>query len=238
MKNKKFYLYLFIFNIILFALISCNIKSPLKSIEVLGEQPRDLQGEPKNLDIKSVENKNEDNLFFTGENLYKNFKINYNTNNTELNDMFAELIIPIEWELISPTIYDDIELLLSVNYIYKNNERIGWTGYYSYQIYYEAEDNYRSIFTDLMVSNHYNWDNNFNWIKKDDSSGTAVCKIYKTLFENGKTAAESQIIYNSGILSYSKNLMRYIFIEIYEGFITDEEVQSIAESIKLFAINK
>ncbi len=62
---------------------------------------------------------------------------------------------------------------------------------------------------------------------------TALATVYMVLQEDGLSAAESPTLEVPGILSYDTGLGAYVAIQFAEGAVTEEQLQAIAQSIRL-----
>jgi hypothetical protein len=163
---------------------------------------------------------------------------------TELNTAVYEITpfnlvvtLPTGWSLVErdlATEFDtDVALqgVWSVLDIYDvNNERIGAVGYNTYEPIEGAEDVPQAIYGQIGLGNDYHFDirDSYAVVNESDSGVTATADVYYSASINKGTEKT-----NKGIVSYNKDLLAYIAIEFTGDMVTDEQVEKIANSIRL-----
>lgn len=154
--------------------------------------------------------------------------------------MQCDMVVPEGWEL-RPLNDTKIHAAYSPVDIYIANKKVGYVGNWDYgkefNPEYEIDESnptyYVSIYSQLMLNAHCNWNNDYTPVRRTDAAVSATCRVFydKNLTEDGK------VHYNDGILSYDKTLGKYIQMEIEDGLLTKDQLHTIAESIRLAPIS-
>ena len=134
--------------------------------------------------------------------------------------VYLHLIMDAVWSVLD--IFDE------------NNELVGAVGYNVYEEYEDAEDDPRAIYNQIALGNHYHFDvrDSYTAIKETETGTTAMADVYYSAQFN---AGEEK--YDKGILSYNRDLLVYIAMEFESGWITDEQLRSIAESVCISSVS-
>lgn len=149
--------------------------------------------------------------------------------------MQCDMVVPEGWELRPVNDQQTHEALSPVD-IYVGNARVGYVGNWDYSgngnpgdIDESSATYYVSIYSQLMLGAHYNWDNEYTPVRRTDTAASATCRVFydKNITQAGK------VHYNDGILSYDKTLEKYVQMEIEDGLLTKEQLRTIAASIRL-----
>lgn len=153
--------------------------------------------------------------------------------------MQCSMVVPEGWEL-RPVNDQQTHKALSPVDIYVGNARVGYVGNWDYSgngnpgdIDESSATYYVSIYSQLMLGAHHNWDNEYTPVRRTDTASSATCRVFydKNITQDGK------VHYNDGILSYDHTLMRYIQMEIEDGLLTKERLRVIAQSIRLSPVS-
>ncbi|HBL83835.1 MAG: hypothetical protein A2Y17_08155 [Clostridiales bacterium GWF2_38_85] len=116
--------------------------------------------------------------------------------------------------------------------IYIGDTNIGLIGDSIFQIYDDnITDEYGKIYCYLR-GNHVNWLDEYEEISKTNSTSTAITRVY-AWWNNFSDTTSSYHNYSTGIVSYDKNLLKYIGIRFNEDILTIDQTLIIAKSIKL-----
>lgn len=152
----------------------------------------------------------------------------------DIDPFTVELLIPESWQLKTPDSEENIAWgLFSPIGIYQNNVLIGSIGYNTFEVYEDAGDNPRAIYHQIMSGSVTSWDVDYTPVFQTETTCTATCKVRHQVPKDGQAMAAAETKYNQGILSYDKELLVYIGIEINEGMITSKNLWAIAKSVKL-----
>lgn len=162
--------------------------------------------------------------------LNDNGKTDYNAYIYDIEPFVLSFDLPDGWELrdSKPEDIFNLATLYTPLYFYDENEEcIGVLGYNVYELYEGVEDDPRAIYGQIALGNNYQFDvrESYNAIKETENGVTAVVDVYYSASINDGVEK-----YNRGIVSYNKDLLVYIAIELVSG-ITDEQILKIAESI-------
>ncbi|MDR1060535.1 MAG: hypothetical protein LBL83_04835 [Clostridiales bacterium] len=142
--------------------------------------------------------------------------------------------IPAGWELKTPEAEGEVQSdLWSPVGIYKDHALVGSIGYNAFVYYPEAGDNPVAVYNELMRGSVVNWNNDYAPVKKSAALNTATCRIARTRMEPGMSAAEAPVAYSHGILAHDNELLVYIGMEIDEGALTSEELETLVGSISM-----
>lgn len=154
--------------------------------------------------------------------------------------MQCNMVVPEGWEL-RPVNDTKIHDAYSPVDIYVANKKIGYVGNWDYskegtpgsEIDESNANYYVSIYGQLMLGAHYNWNNDYTPVRRTDTAASATCRVFydKNITEDGK------VHYNDGILSYDKTLGKYVQMEIEDGLLTKEQLRVIAASIRLSPVS-
>ena len=154
--------------------------------------------------------------------------------------MQCDIAVPEGWEL-RPVNDTKIHDAYSPVDIYVANKKIGYVGNWDYskegtpesEIDESNANYYVSIYGQLMLGAHYNWNNDYTLVRRTDTAASATCRVFydKNITEDGK------VHYNDGILSYDKTLGKYVQMEIEDGLLTKEQLRVIAASIRLSPVS-
>lgn len=159
----------------------------------------------------------------------------------EIEPFTVTFVIPENWELKLP---EDGEktyawsLWSPVN-IYQDGVCIGSIAYNTFTVYPEADGAYRSVYNQIMLSPHVTWDNDYTPIITTEAGEIATCEVrydatgYSAAFPGETALAESETVYNKGVLAYNTEKLVYIGIQIEANAVSAEEFNTIAESIQL-----
>jgi len=166
-------------------------------------------------------------------------KTEYNASIYETEPFDLSLELPNDWTLkerVSPD-WNDVGIALSgvwsILDIYNaDGNCVGAVGYNTYELYEGAEDVPAAIYNQIALGNNYYFDvrESYKIVNESDSGTTATVDVYYSASINNGTEK-----INQGIVSYNKDLLVYIAIELASEFVSDDEWLSIAKSIK-FAI--
>ena len=164
-------------------------------------------------------------------------KTEYNASIYEIEPFDLSLELPNDWTLRereSPD-WNDAGIALiggwSILDIYNaDGNCVGAVGYNTYELYEGAEDVPAAIYNQIALGNDYNFDvrESYKIINEADSGVTATVDVYYSASINNGTEK-----INNGIVSYSKDLLVYIAIELASEFVSDDEWENIAKSIKV-----
>ena len=128
----------------------------------------------------------------------------------------------------------DLLTVWSKLYIYNaNGDYAGIIGYNIYELYEGAEDEPMAIYGQIALGNNYHFDvrESYNIVKESDYGKTAVCDVYYSASINGGFENGTEI-FNKGIVSYNKDLLVYIAIELENSAVSDDEWIAIAKSVE------
>ena len=159
---------------------------------------------------------------------YKSVRITFNTTSTSRNPLYLDMIVPGNWDL-KPVNDKAFHAAYSPVDIYLQNKKIGYVGNWSYEIPNGKELSYVSIYNQIMLGAHYNWNNEYTPIKNTELTCTATCRV----FYDSNITEDQKEKYNDGILSYDNSLCKYIQMEIDDGVMTKEQIKAIASSVSL-----
>ena len=114
----------------------------------------------------------------------------------------------------------------------ENNECVGAVGCNIYEPYEGAEEDPRAIYNQIALGNNYHFDvrDSYKVVSETDSGKTATADVYYSA--NINNGAEKT---NKGIVSYNKDFLVYIAMEFDSEKVTDEQIASIAKSVRITA---
>ena len=121
--------------------------------------------------------------------------------------------------------------------IYLDDEKIGYIANNIFSEFPEQwkadnpgwENNYYSIYNQLMGSNHITWNQDYKVIEKNEFGETATCKIFNDIV----AMPDKQNTLDDGVLSYNKSVNKYILIYLENGILAPEELTTLAKSIEI-----
>lgn len=113
-------------------------------------------------------------------------------------------------------------------YLFDGEKLEATAAYNTFQLYEDTTDEnfYRSVYNQLMLGAHYNWNYEYTPVREDGRFCAATCKVLITDSETGEER------YVPGVLAYDKERLVYVAIQFEEGAVTEEELRELAESIK------
>ncbi|HBL84448.1 MAG: hypothetical protein A2Y17_09995 [Clostridiales bacterium GWF2_38_85] len=125
--------------------------------------------------------------------------------------------------------YDGINRIFGMTPCYAvdiivNENNIGSISNSVFQLNDINQPSYQEIYCYLR-ENHRDFLNEYNEINKADKTSTAITRPFNDF------SGEDE--FDTGIVSYDINLMKYIGISFDEDILTEEQIQTMAESIKL-----
>lgn len=94
------------------------------------------------------------------------------------------------------------------------------------------EEYYKTVYPELRLGSLYSWQE-YTPVVSSPTAETALATVYMVLQEDSLSAAESPTLEVPGILSYDTGLGAYVAIQFAEGAATEEQLQAIAQSIRL-----
>ncbi len=145
-----------------------------------------------------------------------------------------ELLLPDGWTLKTPEAEGDAAWgLFSTVGIYQGEVRIGSMGCNTFQLYEDAGDNPRAVYSQIMTGSVVSWEEDYTPVVQSEAACTATCRIRRQVPKDGQAMAAAKTQYSRGILSYDKNLLVYVGIQLEEGVIADKSLWAIAKSVKL-----
>lgn len=126
--------------------------------------------------------------------------------------------------------FDFLPLFSKLLVLDGNGECLGVIGYTTYEPYEGAEDNPQAIYGHIALGNDYQFDvrNNYRVVSETDSGTTAIVDVYYSASIN--SGAEKL---NKGIVSYNKDLLVYIAMELDGGRVSDGQAADIADSMNI-----
>lgn len=158
-----------------------------------------------------------------------------NENNADIYNVspfsiFLEL--PPGWgidEKIETHEYDILPVFSKIGIVNQSGRLIGVIGYNIYKKYEGAEDEPSAIYNQIALGNAYHFDvrNTYEVIKETVNGTTALSPVYYAATINNGLEKE-----NFGILSYNKNYLVYIAMEISREEAADNQIRDIANSIE------
>lgn len=114
---------------------------------------------------------------------------------------------------------------------------VGSIGYNKYKEYEGAEEAPPAIYCGIAIGNHYMFDayNAYQKVMKTDGGYTATTKVYisRIMAEQLGYEGDYDEIQNLGILSYDKNMLVYVAVELDSTALGEDELLEIARSITL-----
>lgn len=114
---------------------------------------------------------------------------------------------------------------------------VGSIGYNKYKEYEGAEEAPQAIYCGIAIGNHYMFDayNAYQKVMKTDGGYTATTKVYisRIMAEQLGYEGDYDEIQNLGILSYDKNMLVYVAVELDSTALGEDELLEIARSITL-----
>ncbi len=160
-------------------------------------------------------------------------KTEFNSSVYEIQPFSLSLALPDNWsveERKSTGEYDLLSVFSKYNILDGDKKCIGVVGYNTYEPYDGAEDDPRAIYSQIGLGNDYQFDlrDSYRVVNETDYGTTALTDVYYSAAINNGNEQR-----NKGIVSYHKNLLVYIAIEIDSNAITDEEITDIAKRIYL-----
>jgi hypothetical protein len=167
-------------------------------------------------------------------------KTEFNAAIYEIAPFSMDVILPTGWRLTEREIAADFDTDIALSGVWSvldmynaDNERVGAVGYNTYEPTEGAEDLPQAIYSQIALGNDYHFDvrDSYYVINESDSGVTATADVYYSgVINNGSEKI------NRGIVSYDKNLLVYIAMELSGDKVTDAEIESIANSIRLAEI--
>ena len=149
------------------------------------------------------------------------------------NPIRAELIVPEDWEL-APVNDTEPHMLYSPVNILVDGENVGFLGNFPIELLEgtspQDEYFYVAVYNQLM-SNAVTWNNAYTPVKQTDKTSAATCRVsYAAQVMPDGEAKESP-----AVLAYDLDLMKYVGLEVNEGFLTSAQQTEVAESLTLTA---
>lgn len=144
------------------------------------------------------------------------------------------LTLPESWSLALPDAdAEENRIAFAAVLVYADGEPVGTISYSDFEPYENVppEDYYRAVYNQLMLGSMVNWDNEYTPVVETENACTATVQIYHRE-GYGDGYASGLEWYSPGILSYNKELLRYIAIGLAENT-TNEQVLEIAKSLTL-----
>ena len=164
-----------------------------------------------------------------------NGKTEFNALIYEIEPFNLSLTLPDKWTMKERKLSGEFDTEVALSGVWSTldifndkNERVGAVGYNIYELYEGAEDEPNAIYNQIALGNDYQFDvrNSYNIVKETDYGKTATADVYYSASINN---GEEKI--NKGILSYNKDLLVYVAIELINDLLSEEELLSIAQSI-------
>lgn len=163
-------------------------------------------------------------------------KTQFNASIYEIEPFNLSLEVPTGWTLQERKSLSEIgdKVWLSgvwsiLDILNEDGEFIGAIGYNIYELYEGAEDNPQAIYNQIALGNNYHFDvrESYEIVNETDSGKTALANVYYSANINNGTEK-----INKGIISYNKDFLVYIAIELADELVSKDEYITIAESIK------
>lgn len=105
-----------------------------------------------------------------------------------------------------------------------------------------AEDLPQAIYSNLTLANHYNFsarppeeDGSYQPVRETETGETALTQVYYSPTMSQEVGYGEAERYNKGILSYDRELLAYVAVDLDADLVSDEEAEQIAQSISLQA---
>lgn len=119
--------------------------------------------------------------------------------------------------------------------IYFGNSIVGGIFCSSFDLYQSegGDISYMSVYGEFMMGSMATWDNEYTEVYKTKTSSTATCKPISRITVPGVSGAALAYSESRGILSYNTELLKYAAISFDLTALTDNQLQSIAKTVKL-----
>ncbi len=144
------------------------------------------------------------------------------------------LTLPSNWSLALPDAdAEENRIAFAAVLVYADGEPVGTISYCDFEPYEDVppENYYRAVYNQLMLGSMVNWDNEYTPVVETENACTATVQIYHRE-GYGDGYASGLEWYSPGILSYNKELLRYVAIGLAENT-TNDQVLEIAKSLTL-----
>ncbi len=103
-----------------------------------------------------------------------------------------------------------------------------------------AEDLPQAIYSNLTLANHYNFsarppeqDGFYQPVKETETGETALTQVYYSPMMAQEVGYGEAERYNKGILSYDRELLAYVAVDLDADLVSDEQAEQIAQSLVL-----
>lgn len=103
-----------------------------------------------------------------------------------------------------------------------------------------AEDLPQAIYSNLTLANHYNFsarppeqDGSYQPVKETETGETALTQVYYSPMMAQEVGYGEAEHYNKGILSYDRELLAYVAVDLDADLVSDEQAEQIAQSLVL-----
>ena len=117
---------------------------------------------------------------------------------------------------------------------------VGTIGAETYTETEGAEDLPLAIYSNLTLANHYNFsarppeqDGSYQPVKETETGETALTQVYCSPMMAQEVGYGEAERYNKGILSYDRELLAYVAVDLDADLVSDEQAEQIAQSIVL-----
>lgn len=168
---------------------------------------------------------------------YQEGKKDYNANIYETAPFILRMTLPDGWSIREPADKTPSMFAFTPMDIYNGTERAGMVGFNVFELMEGVPEDrfYRMVYHQLMLGSMVNWDNGYTPVTGTKTACTATCQVMSK--DGGPEWAgrmpDAPVRLSPAILSYDKNLRVYIAMPFQEGSLTDEQLQTIARSIRL-----
>lgn len=171
---------------------------------------------------------------------YQEGKTAYNAKIYETKPFELHMALPDGWSVRQPQDKTPSMSGFTPMEIYSGKEQAGVVSFNVFeQMEGVPEDRfYRMVYNQLMLGATVNWDNGYTPVAGTDTACTATCQVMRK--DNGPEWAgrmpDAPVHRSPGILSYDEKLLVYIAMDFQAGSVTDEQLRTVARSIRLIGI--
>lgn len=204
------------------------------------------------IDLLNLTNNDEKNSHSNSDYKYLTFPA-YKESNTENLPYIDEINNTPKFDVVMSNIPDSWEFKTSNNgeknipsgefytpvYIYENDKLIGYIGFNKFELYtdeIQPENYYQTVYTNLRMSIFFSWDP-YKAVTRNDVSETGIADVWyldQSEISNHPGAMPDVPSYETkGILSYNKDLQVYVGFAFVPDSVSEEQIQSIAETLTI-----
>lgn len=215
---------------------ACNTQSESASNEgsleqnssILSIMPADDNGQPVNPDAEKDEKSQTISLVFPkGEKeINENHAAAFGTTPFEVT-----FSLPDGWKLGGQENSDEFTLMpvfSKIKVVNQEGTLVGIIGFNIYEQYEGAEDDPKAIYNKIALGNDYKFNvrDKYDIVNENSSGNTAVTNVeYAASINDGKAKT------NIGIVSYNRDKLVYIAIELLSDAVNTDQAKFIAKSI-------